>query len=97
MKDNNVSSADRLYDAILSLKSREECAAFLDDICTIREITDMTQRLETAYLIDEGLSYQAISDRIGVSTATISRVSRCLNYGAGGYRAVIDRSKEATR
>ena len=54
----------------------------------------MAQRLDTAFLIDEGISYQKISDRIGVSTATISRVSRCLNYGAGGYRAVIDRMKE---
>ena len=95
MKTNNNTSAERLYDAVLSLKDRDECRAFFDDICTIREITDMAQRLDTAYLIDEGLSYQAISDRIGVSTATISRVSRCLNYGAGGYRAVIDRSKEA--
>ena len=54
----------------------------------------MTQRLDTAFLIDKGISYQKISEQIGVSTATISRVSRCLNYGAGGYRAVIDRMKE---
>lgn len=87
-------SVDRLFDAILTLKDREECYAFFDDICTIKEITDMAQRLNTAFLIDEGISYQKISDRIGVSTATISRVSRCLNYGAGGYRAVIDRMKE---
>ncbi len=87
-------SVDRLFDAILTLKDREECYAFFDDICTIKEITDMAQRLDTAFLIDEGISYQKISDRIGVSTATISRVSRCLNYGAGGYRAVIDRMKE---
>lgn len=87
-------SADRLFRAILSLKSVEECYAFFEDICTITELRDMAQRLDTAFLIDEGISYQKISDRIGVSTATISRVSRCLNYGAGGYRAVIDRMKE---
>ena len=94
MRNFRSDSVDRLFDAILTLKDREECYAFFDDICTINEITDMAQRLDTAFLIDEGISYQKISDRIGVSTATISRVSRCLNYGAGGYRAVIDRMKE---
>ena len=93
-KQSSAASLDRLYDAILSLRDRDECRAFLDDLCTIKEITDMAQRLETAFLIDEGVSYQKVSDRIGVSTATISRVSRCLNYGAGGYRTVIDRMKE---
>ena len=88
-------SADKLFSAILSLKDVDECYDFFEDICTITEIKDMCQRLETAFLIDEGISYQKISERIGVSTATISRVSRCLNYGAGGYRAVIDRMKEA--
>ena len=87
-------SADRLFEAILSLRDKEECYNFFEDICTINELRDMCQRLETALLIDEGISYQKISDLIGVSTATISRVSRCLNYGAGGYRAVIDRMKE---
>lgn len=87
-------SADRLFRAILSLQSVEECYSFFEDICTITEIKDMCQRLDTAFLIDEGVSYQKISEKIGVSTATISRVSRCLNYGAGGYRAVIDRMKE---
>ena len=88
-------SADRLFEAILSLKDTEECYNFFEDICTINELRDMCQRLETAMLIDEGISYQKISEQIGVSPATISRVSRCLNYGAGGYRAVIDRMKEA--
>lgn len=88
-------SVDRLYRAILSLESVEDCYKFFDDICTITEIKDMSQRLDTAFLIDKGVSYQKISEQIGVSTATISRVSRCLNYGAGGYRAVIDRMKEA--
>ena len=87
-------SADRLFRARLSLNSVEECYDFFEDICTITEIKDMCQRLDTAFLIDEGISYQKISEQIGVSTATISRVSRCLNYGAGGYRAVIDRMKE---
>ena len=87
-------STDRLFCAILSLKSVEECYSFFEDICTITEIKDMTQRLDTAFMVDKGISYQKISEQIGVSTATISRVSRCLNYGAGGYRTVIDRLKE---
>ena len=87
-------STDRLFKAILSLENVEECYAFFEDICTITELRDMSQRLDTAFLIDKGISYQKISEQIGVSTATISRVSRCLNYGAGGYRAVIDRMKE---
>ena len=93
-KPIHTESVDRLFETILSLKDMDECRAFFEDVCTIKEITDMSQRLDTAYLIDEGLSYQAISEKIGISTATISRVSRCLNYGAGGYRTVIDRSKE---
>ena len=91
---NHSPSADRLFKAILSLKDTEECYNFFEDICTITEIKYMVQRLDTAFLIDDGVSYQKISEQIGVSTATISRVSRCLNYGAGGYRTVIDRMKE---
>lgn len=91
---NHSPSADRLFEAILSLKDIDECYNFFEDLCTITELRDMCQRLDTAFLIDEGESYQKISEQIGVSTATISRVSRCLNYGAGGYRSVIDRMKE---
>ena len=87
-------STERLFAAILSLKSAQECAAFFDDLCTIKEIRDMAQRLDTAVLLDQGQSYQQIAGTVGISTATISRVNRCLSYGAGGYRAVIDRMKE---
>ena len=90
---NHSPSADRLFEAILRLKNTDECYNFFEDLCTITELRDMCQRLDTAFLIDEGESYQKISEQIGVSTATISRVSRCLNYGAGGYRSVIDRMK----
>jgi len=88
-------AVDRLFDAILLLRSREECYAFFDDVCTIKEIRDMSQRLEAACLLDKGTSYQRISEQAGVSAATISRVSRCLNYGSGGYRQVIARLAEA--
>ena len=90
----NTPSIDRLFAAILQLKDMEECHKFFEDVCTIKEVKDMAQRLDAAILLDEGAGYQAITDQVGISTATISRVSRCLNYGAGGYRMAIDRLKE---
>ncbi len=97
MKAYKSDSTDRLFEAILSLRNKEECQAFFGDICTIREVVDMAQRLDIAFLIDEGISYHQISEETGVSTATISRVSRCLNYGEGGYRIVIDRTREGKK
>lgn len=87
-------SLNQLFDAIINLKSREECSKFFEDICTVKELLDMAQRLDVAVLLDQGVSYQTIAQQINVSTATISRVSRCLNYGSGGYRAALDRLKE---
>ena len=90
----NPKSKSELCRAILSLKTEEECGAFLDDICSIRELQDLVQRYSVALLLDEGENYQEISKATGASTATISRVSRCLNYGSSGYRTVLDRRKE---
>ena len=87
-------SMDRLFRAIASLQTKEEAAAFFEDVCTITELIDMSQRLETAMMLDKGDNYQTISREIGISTATISRVSKCINYGSGGYKIVIDRLKE---
>lgn len=86
-------SIDRLYKTIVDLKTEEECKNFFEDLCTIKEILDMAQRLDTAFLLDEGVSYLKIAEQIGVSTATISRVNKCLVYGTGGYRTVIDKNK----
>ena len=86
-------SIDRLFETILSLESVEDCYSFFEDVCTIKELTDMAQRLDAAFLLDEGANYQAISQEIGLSTATISRVSKCLKYGTG-YRQAIDKTKE---
>ena len=94
MKTINSKSIKRLYETIAGMSSAEECQAFFDDICTIKEIQDMAQRLDTAILLDGGMNYQQISKEVGVSTATISRVSRCLNYGSGGYRIALDRIKK---
>jgi len=84
------SSIDRLFEVIMKLSSTEECYDFFSDVCTVKELKDMAQRLDTAFLLDEGVSYQNITKEIGVSAATIGRVSRCLNYGSGGYRRAID-------
>ncbi|MBQ1231179.1 MAG: TrpR YerC/YecD [Clostridia bacterium] len=81
----------KLLKAVLALKTEEECAAFFEDICTIQEIDALAQRLEVACLLCEGQSYIDINKQTGASTATICRVSKCLNYGEGGYKTVIER------
>ena len=83
-----------LYKAILSLESEEECRAFLQDLCTSSELRALEQRMEVAMLLDEGHIYSSILARTGVSSATISRVNRCLRYGAGGYQSVIPRLRK---
>ncbi len=81
---------DQLFEAVLSLSSREECYEFFEDICTVSEIRDMSQRLEVARMLRIGETYDRIEDVTGASTATISRVKRCLQYGADGYTNVLD-------
>ena len=82
---------ENFFKAILSLKDEEECRKFFEDVCTIKEIQDMSQRLEVAFLLNEGKSYQEVLSKTGVSTATISRVNKCLNYGSGGYKETIEK------
>ena len=82
---------DALFDAILSLQNREECYRLFEDLCTVAEIKSLAQRLHIASLLVKGQTYADISDRTGVSTATISRVNRCLEYGADGYKIVFER------
>ena len=84
----------RLYKAVLSLKTEEECAAFFEDACTIQETEAIAQRIEVACQLNKGKSYVDINKSTGASTATICRVSRCLNYGSGGYKIVIERMGE---
>ena len=87
-------SMDALFRAILSLKNEDECSRFLEDLCTISELQAMKQRFEVALLLDEGRIYSEIAKDTGASTATISRVNKCLKYGADGYRTALDRLKE---
>lgn len=93
MSDYHNESIDRLIEVISEIGTVKECYAFFEDLCTIKEIQDMAQRLETAILLSSGENYQNISAKVGVSSATISRVNRCLNYGSGGYKAAIEKIK----
>ena len=85
-------SSDTLYRAIVSLQDVDECRRFFQDLCTVSELKAMEQRMEVAMLLDQGL--MVALERTGASSATISRVNRCLHYGADGYQAVIPRLKE---
>ncbi len=85
--------SDTLYRAVMALETEEECRRFLQDLCTVSELKAMEQRMEVAMLLDDGLIYSEILERTGASSATISRVNRCLHYGAEGYRTVIPRLK----
>jgi TrpR-related protein YerC/YecD len=82
---------DRLFEAILLLENIDECYSFFEDVCTIAEIKAMAQRLEVAKMLKNKRTYQEIGEETGASTATISRVNRCLNYGADGYRLILER------
>ncbi len=93
-RDFNDEFTQKLYQAMLALKTEEECAMFFEDILTISEIKAMAQRLEVAKYLQQHAVYSEIVKKTGASTATISRVSRCLNYGSGGYQMVLDRLKE---
>lgn len=86
-------NSDALYRAIVSIQNEEECRKFLDDLCTVSELKAMQQRMDVALLLDEGLIYSEILEKTGASSATISRVNRCLHYGAGGYKAIVPRLK----
>ena len=86
MKSFHNEYTDMLMDTIVKLKTRSECYDFFEDVCTIKEILDMSKRLEAAKLLDKGLNYKDIIKEIGLSTATLSRESKALNYGTGGYQ-----------
>ena len=82
------------YEAILTLRTQEDCRRFFEDICTIKELQAISQRMRVACLLDSGSNYIEVSEATGASSATISRVNRCLNYGSG-YREAINNLKKA--
>ena len=94
MEKTNEAAMSRLFSAVLRLKTEEECAAFFEDICTMREVQDLSQRLEVARLLHEGKNYLEVSRETGASTATICRVNKCLHHGSGGYLAVLSQDSE---
>lgn len=85
---------DNLFRAILTLKTQEECYKLFADICTVKELEAISQRLEVASQLSTGKNYNTVSETTGASSATISRVNKCLLYGDGGYRMVLDRMEE---
>ena len=91
MQKLHCESVDRLFQTILNLQTIEECYEYFEDLCTIKEILDFSQRLDAAILLSKGMSYQKIAEQVSISSATIGRVSRCLNYGSGGYQKAIDK------
>lgn len=95
-KLENVSK-QRLFETILSLQNVDECDCFFNDICTINEIQSIVQRLDVAILLEKGKTYLEVGKYTGASTATISRVNRCLNHGSNGYRLAINRNKDKVK
>lgn len=83
-----------LFEAILSLENMEECDTFFEDLCTMKELADMAQRLEAAKMLLDGKTYEQIVKTVEISTATISRINRCIQYGPGGYHEIIERTKQ---
>ena len=91
MKKSPGKDHDLLYESLLQLQSVEECRRFMQDLCTVNELKSMEQRIEVAMYLRDGMIYQDILKRTGASSATISRVNRCLQYGAEGYQTVLPR------
>ncbi len=93
-RKNKGEAVNAFYDAVLQLKTREECNAFFDDVCTINELVSIAQRFAVARMLRSGNTYLEIAEKTGASTATISRVNRSLNYGSDGYKIVLDRMED---
>ena len=93
-KKIHTEAVDSLFEAILSLKNKEECYTFFEDICTINELLSLSQRFEVAKMLRQKKTYLEISEKTGASTATISRVNRSLTYGNDGYEMVFNRMED---
>lgn len=94
MKEINDESIDALFSAVLQLKTKDECRRFFTDLCTISELKSMNQRMQVALMLKNKSVYTDIASQTGASTATISRVNRCINYGSDGYNLVIERMEK---
>lgn len=90
-RERRRAETDFLFKAILSLESAGECYDFFEDLCTVKELDDMAQRLKVAAMLSEGKTYDQIVREVEISTATISRINRCIQYGSGGYEKILKR------
>lgn len=97
MKKLHTPDVDNLFKAILSLETLDECYNFFEDACTAKEILDIAQRLKAARMLRDGKNYVEVCSETGMSSATVSRVSRCLEYGDGGYELAISRLEESEK
>lgn len=93
-KNVHTDAVNHLFDAILTLKTQEECYRFFEDVCTVNELLSISQRYEVAHMLRSQKTYLDIAEKTGASTATISRVSRSLNYGKDGYDMVFQRLEQ---
>ena len=93
-KEVRNKALDQLFDAVLTLKNKEDCYTFFKDLCTMKELNDMAQRFTAACLLLDGKTYEQIVKEAEISTATISRITRCIQYGEGGYELAHDRLQE---
>jgi TrpR-related protein YerC/YecD len=94
MDNFSIDKFDNLFEAVLKLESLEDCRKFFEDVCTIKELDAISQRLEVANLLSCGKNYQEVTALTGASTATISRVNKCLQYGKGGYKLVVEKGNK---
>jgi TrpR-related protein YerC/YecD len=88
---NKNNEFTQLFQAILSIDNIEECKSFFEDICTVQELEKMAQRLEAAKLLLQGQTYEQVIEKTSISSTTLSRVSRCIRYGNGGYKTIINK------
>lgn len=95
-KKIQTESVDHLFEAVLSLESKEECYSFFEDLCTVNELLSLSQRYEVASMLKDHKTYLEIAEKTGASTATISRVNRSLNYGNDGYELVFSRLEKSS-
>ena len=94
-RKNRDTNIEFLFETILALQNKEECELFFEDLCTVAELQEMSRRLLAARMLAANTVYTEIAEQTGLSTATISRVNRCLKYGDGGYRLALDKTKKA--
>lgn len=94
ISDKEKKNIEQFYEAVVAIDNVDECREFLDDIATIRELIDLSSRLQVAKMLDEGKVFNEIIHETGASSATISRVNKCLSYGTGGYKKILDKIKK---